>query len=110
MACRCGDIKTLENKKAKLSKVKERSSSFNENISSSKTEQNYLKNDSWSATESVTLKEEIADDLPEMTDKTVEAYTAMVLEINKALNEMEKKLSSMKSEDTAYHAAEKMNQ
>ena len=110
MACRCGDISTLENKKENLGKVKEKSSSFQENNSCCKTEQSYLKNDSWSATESSTLRAEIADDLPEMADKVEEAHEALITEINRALGEMELKLNIMRSEDTAYHAAEKMSQ
>lgn len=110
MACRCGEIRNLEKKKENLGKVKEKSSSFNENISCCKTEQSYLENDSWSATESTTLKEDIAEDLPEMADKLVEAHTALISEIDKALGEMERKLGNMRDEDTAHHIAEKMSQ
>lgn len=102
MECKCAEITILTDRKNKLTLVKEKSSAFNQNIDSSKTEREYLEQDSWNATWSETVKKD-AKLLPGLTDKVEQAHNKLIAAINTALVEMENKLKGMYEEDEAYH-------
>lgn len=102
MECRCAEITILTDKKNNLAKVKEKNSTFNQNIDSGKTEREYLVEDSWNAAKSEMLKQDTRL-LPGMTNKVEQAHNRVISVINTALVEMENKLKGMYEEDEAYH-------
>lgn len=104
MGCRCTDMVKLRNDINTLNSVMEKSSSFDLNINSSYTEQEYLQTDSWSAAESIMVKSDIECKLPNMADKIKDAHDNLIEEINSAIQEMEDIYDKLEEEDNEYHA------
>lgn len=109
MGCRCEEMNLLTEKMGKLIEIGQNSSLFKTNINSGRAEQESLKKDSWSATESTTLKNDIDGKLPEMTDKIEEAHEELLKEMEKAMCAMNAIYERLKEEDSAYHALQNNN-
>ena len=102
MECKCSEISELEDKIAKLTEVLALGSSFSDCHVSCMQELGYLMEASWTAAESIMLKQD-ACLLPDLPSLIEDAYNRLIEEINKGLEQMNSELERLRIEDEDFH-------